>query len=58
MVVNLRIFPLSFNITNLSDLGTRTVYVAPDTAVYCHCFMPIDVCPDVGKEVVLAVRKY
>lgn len=54
---DLCIFPLSFIVTSLSDLGTGTVYVAPETAVYCHCFMPMDVFHDVEKEVVLAVRK-
>ncbi len=57
MVVHLRLFPLSFNITSLSDLGIKTVHVAPDTAVYCQCFMPTDVFHDVEKEVVLAVTK-
>lgn len=47
------IFPLSCNITNLSNLGTRTVYVAPDTAVYCQCFMPMDVFHDVEKKLSL-----
>lgn len=58
MVVHLRLFPLSFSITILSDLGTTPVYVAPDTAVYCQCFMPMDVFHDVEKGVVLAFRKY
>lgn len=47
------IFPLSCNITNLFHLGTRTVYVAPDTAVYCQCFMPMDVFHDVEKKLSL-----
>lgn len=51
MVVYLRIVPLSLNITNLSVLGTKAVNVAY-TAVYCQCFMPIDVFHNAKNEVV------
>lgn len=52
------IVPLRPNITRASDWGTRTVYVAPDTVVYCHCFMPMDYVHDIEKEVAHAVMKY
>lgn len=39
------------------NLGTRTVSVAPETAVYCQCAMPMDVLHAVQKRVVVAVRK-
>lgn len=45
------VFPLRLNMTCASDWGTRTVYVALDTAVYCHCFMPMDDVHDIEKEV-------